>query len=178
MPEYKNRKKSLGRPKGTTGTHADTDNKARKYAQLAALGVKSKQIRAALGINSSQSLQIIRKHATANGYLQNLQAARDNQVIDIREEIKKVAENCVTYMNISSQIAVTNICKKLQNDGADAEINLAEAKVMREFLDSTEYSGKKAEIPTVTVDVRTESGNAIDSAVNRIDDILSKYLNN
>ena len=168
-------KKKPGRQKGQPAEARNMDDRAKKYAQLAALGLKSKQIQYALGLRNQNSLKRLRDISLEQGYLQKLQDARDAQVIDIRAEVKTVAENCVTYLKASSEMAMTKIGKALiDNPGGD--INIPEAKVITDIFNSTEYSGKKAEVPNVVVDIRAESGASINDAVDKIDRILAKYL--
>jgi len=175
MEEEIIKKKFGGSKKGRKVEYRNMDDRSKKYAQLAALGLKSKQIQYAMGLKGQNSLKLLRNVAMEKGYLQKLQDERDNKVVDIRAEVKEVAENCVSYMKVASDMAMTRIGRALIKNPA-GDINLSEAKLMTDMFNSTEYSGKKADVPHVVVDVRADAGASIDGAVEKIDQILEKYL--
>lgn len=158
-----------------------TDERARKYAQLAALGARTKHIKQALGLNkySAVALHKIREDAYKKGYVQNLQEQTDANVIDIRQQMKELAETCIKTMNLTAEVIHTNLIDDLivaSETGKKVSVNLGEAKVIAEFLNSTEYSGKKAEPPVQIVDVKVDSEKAIEGHLNNVEKVLEKYL--
>ena len=175
------RKKAPGRAAGPLKTPMrllNRDERLRRFAQLSAIGMKSKQIMVAMGLKHSRSVRTIRQEAMAAGYVQKLQDERDEVAKDIRAEIKEVAAKCVEYMDVTSALALRNLYSDIEKETPDkpAKVNIAESKLITEMLNSTEYSGKKLEPPKVEVNILSQSQTNIATAAERIDAILAKYL--
>jgi len=176
-------KRTRGNNKGIT---ISSDERARKMAQFAALGLRPKQIRKELGLckTNHDSLKRLRKIAYEEGYTQRLQESQDKEVINIREEMKRIAGIAVENLMATQQMILANTMddyklaleKKKIDPNYRFSPDLKGANFSLDFINSTEFSGKKLDPPQVQVNILDQSQTKIEDAGAKIDAILAKYV--
>jgi len=147
-----------------------------KVASLVASGLKKGEIAEEMGVKNPSNLV---KRAHESGLVAGIQAKQIEKAMDLNATRKRIAENCLRAMETGSEMILEEIEDiKVVNEGATEEekqeVPIPKLKMVKDMLDSTEYSGRKLDRPEQEQPGAEELDNGVAEAVKALKKVASE----